>query len=146
MYETKPLLTGTEIKRFSQGYNEENKPEQYINYTGFTGGPSMNSTVNDMLKYIEANITEKDKAVKLTHQYTWGDKKGFALGLNWMINTDKYGERFIFHDGHTSIGFNTLCIFYPKQKTGFIIIVNDIIDQNKLSDLEKSIKADIDRH
>jgi CubicO group peptidase (beta-lactamase class C family) len=146
MYETKSMLTESEMKRLAQGYNDENEPQHYINYTGFTGGPSMNSTINDMLKYIEANISEKDKAIKLTHQLTWGDKNGFALGLSWMMDTNKNGERFIFHDGHTGIGFNTHCIFYPKQKSGFIIIVNDIIDQDKVSEIEKEIKAGLDRH
>ncbi|MBS1738448.1 MAG: beta-lactamase family protein [Bacteroidetes bacterium] len=146
MNDTKSILSVAEMKRIVQGYNDENEPQHYTNYTGFTGGPSMNSTINDMLKFLEANILEKDKAIKLTHQLTWGDKNGFALGLNWMMDTNKNGERFIFHDGHTGIGFNTHCIFYPKQKSGFIIIVNDIIDQDKVSELEKAIKADLDRH
>lgn len=146
MYETKTLLTETEIKRLAEGYNDENQPQGYANYKGFFGGPSMNSTINDMLKFVEANISEKDKAIKLTHQLTWGDKNGFALGLSWMMDTNKNGERFIFHDGHTGIGFNTHCILYPKQKRGFIIIVNDITDQDKVSDIEKAIKTDLDRH
>jgi CubicO group peptidase (beta-lactamase class C family) len=139
MYDTKSILSANEIKRMSQGYNDENEPQQYSNYTGFIGGPSMNSTVDDMLKYIEANILEKDKAIKLTHQLTWGNTNGFAMGLGWMINTDDYNERFIYHDGHTGIGFNTHCIIYPKQQLGFIVIVNDIIDQDRVTKLEKSI-------
>jgi CubicO group peptidase (beta-lactamase class C family) len=145
MYHTKTLLTDSEIKQMAQGYDNHNQPQRYINYQGFTGGPSMNSTISDMLTYIEANIIEKDKAIKLTHQLTWGKENGFALGLGWMMDTYN-GERYTYHDGHTGIGFNTHCIFYPKQKLGFIIIVNDNISQDKVSGVEDAIKADLDRH
>jgi CubicO group peptidase (beta-lactamase class C family) len=141
MFDTKPLLTATDRKRLAQGYNAQNEPQPYVNYAGYTGGPSMNATMDDMLKYIEANITEKDPALKLTHQLTWGDENGFALGLNWMMNTNEERDRYIFHDGHTGSGFNTHCILYPQQQAGFIIIVNDILDQDKVSEVEKAIMA-----
>lgn len=104
----------------------------------------MNSTINDMLICLQANLDEKDSAIKLTHRLTWGDKNGFALGLGWMMNTYN-GERYIYHDGHTGTGFNTHCIFYPEKKTGFIIIVNDNISQDKVRGIEEAIKAEIDR-
>ena len=81
MYHTKTLLTDNEIKQLAQGYDNNNIAQRYINYKGFTGGPSMNSTINDMLIYLQANLDEKDSAVKLTHELTWGGKNGFALGL-----------------------------------------------------------------
>jgi CubicO group peptidase (beta-lactamase class C family) len=143
MYHTKALLTDNEIKQMAQGYDDHNKPQRYINYKGFTGGPSMNSTINDMLIYLQANLEEKDHAVKLTNRRTWGDKNGFGLGLGWMMDI-RNNERYIYHDGHTGTGFNTHCIFYPEQKLGFIIIVNDNISQDKLRDIEDAIKADID--
>lgn len=146
MYNTKTVLTDNDMKRLAQGYNTKNEPQEYVNYTGFTGGPSMNSTINDMLKYLGANIEEKDKALKLTHQLTWGDKHDFAMGLGWMIGSDENGEQFIFHDGHTGVGFNTHCIFYPKEQLGFIIIVNDLTSQDKVTELEKRIKQAISKY
>jgi hypothetical protein len=99
-----------------------------------------------MLTFLEANLAEKDKAIKLTHQRTWGNSKGFAIGLGWMMNQTDTGERYIYHDGQTGIGFNTHCIFYPESKIGIIIIVNDIIDQDKVSGLERNIKLALDSH
>lgn len=145
MYHTKTLLTDNEMKQMAQGYDDHNIPQRYINYKGFTGGPSMNSTINDMLIYLQANINESDSAIKLTHQITWENKDGFALGLGWMMGIFN-GEKYIFHDGHTGTGFNTHCIFYPRQKTGFIIIVNDNINQDKVSEIQTSIKAELDKH
>jgi CubicO group peptidase (beta-lactamase class C family) len=145
MYHTKMLLTNDEIKQLAQGYDNHNIAQRYMNYIGFTGGPSMNSTIDDMLIYLQANLDEKDRAVKLTHELTWGDKNGFALGLGWMMDTYN-GERYIYHDGHTGIGFNTHCIFYPRQQIGFIIIVNDNISQDKVSAIEDAIKEELDKH
>lgn len=145
MYDTKPFLSPNEIKTAVQGYNNRGKPQQFLNLKGFYLGPTMNSTINDMLKYIEANLFEKDKAIKLTHQLTWGKKDGFGLGLGWMLNNESNGERYIYHDGNTKIGYNTLCIFYPGEDLGFIIIVNDTISQDKVGELENNIKKVLDK-
>ena len=139
MYDTKMILTDQELKHFAPGYNDENQPQRYVNYTGYTGGPSMNSTLDDMVKFLEANVNEENKAIALTHRPTWGKPDGFAIGLGWMMNTVSNGQRFIYHDGHTGIGFNTHCIFYPQNKLGIVIIVNDVIDQERVRDLERSI-------
>jgi CubicO group peptidase (beta-lactamase class C family) len=145
MYHTKTLLTNDEIKQLAQGYDDHNTAQRYVNYKGFTGGPSMNSTISDMLIYLQANIEEKDSAIKLSHQITWGNKNGFALGLGWMMDASE-GEKYIFHEGHTGIGFNTHCIFYPEQKIGLIIIVNDNASQDNVSKMGDAIKAALDKH
>jgi hypothetical protein len=49
------------------------------------------------------------------------------------------GVKDFYHDGHTGIGFNTLCEFYPSEQLGFMIVVNDNIGQDKVSDLETAI-------
>src|ERR1700722_7462880 len=144
MYDTKTIISAEEIKRFAQGYDNKNQPQPYFNFKGFADAPSMNSTINDMLKYIEANLSEKDKAIKLTHQLTWGKKDGFGLGLAWMIDTDN-GVKYIYHSGSTRIGFNTLCLFYPGKDYGVIIIVNDNISEQKVGDIENKITAELEK-
>ncbi len=138
MYDTRTVLSKEDMKRLAQGYDSKNQPQQYANFKSYTGGPSMNSTVNDMLKYIQANLSEKDKAIWLTHQLTWGKKDGSGLGLGWMMDTEN-GIRYIYHDGNTKIGFNTLCLFYPDKGLGYIIIVNDNISQRRVGDIENNI-------
>jgi CubicO group peptidase (beta-lactamase class C family) len=104
----------------------------------------MNSTINDMLKYIEANLSMKDKAIRLTHQLTFGMEKGFGMGLGWMMDNDSNGKRFIYHDGNTKLGYNTLCTLYPGEDLGFIIIVNDTVSQDKVGEIENNIKRALD--
>lgn len=144
MHDTKPELSATEIKRVVQGFDNKSQPQQFFNLKGFFIGPTMNSTINNMLKYIAANLSEEDKAIKLTHQLTWGRQDGFGLGLEWMMDDDSKGKRYIYHDGNTKIGYNTLCILYPGDHLGFIIIVNDTIGQDKIRELENHIKNELD--
>lgn len=153
MYDTRTSMPADQLKRFMQGYGENGKPViwfdkndtsgQPVNTNLFyTGGPSMNSTMVDMVKYLKANIEEKDPAIRLAHQPTRIEPDGSGIGLNWMFD-QKNGERYYYHSGHTKLGFNTLCIFYPKQQLGFMIVVNDNISQDKVSALEEKIKDNL---
>jgi CubicO group peptidase (beta-lactamase class C family) len=153
MYDTRTRIPVNQLNRFMHGYGQNGELVQWfdpndlsqpdINTTLFYGGgPSMNSTMSDMLKYLEANLEEKDPAIQLSHQLTWGDPKGFGLGLNWMFDQEN-SKRYCFHGGHAGIGFNTLIIFYPKERLGFMIIVNENISQDKVSELEHTIKEGV---
>jgi CubicO group peptidase (beta-lactamase class C family) len=105
LYDTRTQVPEDQFGRFIQGYDKDGQPQQYVNTKMFFGGPSMNSTINDMLGYLKANIEEKDPAIRLTHQLTWGSNpKDFAIGLNWMFDLED-GEKDYYHDGHTGIGF-----------------------------------------
>ncbi len=145
MFGTKPFLSTEEIKNAVQGYDNNSKPQQFSNLKGFYFGPTMNSTINDMVKYIQANLEEKDKAIRLTHQLTYGKENGFGLGLGWMMDICSNGERYFYHDGNTKIGYNTLCTLYPIESLGFIIIANDTISQDKVGELENTIKKVLDK-
>ena len=145
MYNTKPFLSPGEIGNAVQGYDNNSKPQPFLNLKGFYFGPTMNSTINDMLKYIEANLSEKDQAIRLTHQLTYGNNNGFAMGLGWMMDSNGKGERYFYHSGNTKIGYNTLCTFYPEDGLGFIIIVNDTISQDKVGEMENNMKKALDK-
>jgi CubicO group peptidase (beta-lactamase class C family) len=138
MSKTKPLLTAAELQQAAQGHDRNNKPVPYINLEGYFIGPSLNSTLSDMVNYLEAQLAEKDAAINLTHQRTFGKPDGFSLGLSWMMNTEN-GQIYIYHDGNTKIGFNTLCTIYPKDKLGIVIIVNDVASQDKVGKMENAI-------
>jgi hypothetical protein len=57
-----------------------------------------------------------------------------------MINRDERGALYFYHDGHTKIGYNTLCVLYPTDDYGIIIIVNDTVDQHKVGEIENAIR------
>jgi CubicO group peptidase (beta-lactamase class C family) len=150
MYDTRTRIPVVQLSRFIQGYDGNGDAIKWVDLKTNTspdintnlfypGGPSMNSTMNDMMKYLQAQLTERDPAVKLSHQLVWGNNpKDFAIGLNWMYDLED-GVKDYYHSGHTGIGFNTVCEFYPTEQLGFMIVVNDIISQDKVSQLENEI-------
>ncbi len=67
------------------------------------------------------------------------------MGLGWMMDNSATGTRYIYHDGNTKIGYNTLLTLYPAERLGIIIIVNDTINQSKVGELENNLKRALDK-
>ncbi len=140
MYNTSSEFSAPNLNKFPQGYNGQRHAMPILELSQFITAPSVNSTVHDMLKYIQANLSEKDPAIKLTHHVTFDDGNGTTIGLNWMMGKDDDGSKNIFHLGQTSAGFTSLAVFYPDEQTGYIIFVNEMISQSRLFDLEHEIR------
>lgn len=145
MRDTRTALSGPDTSRVSTGYFR-GKPENFVNLRGFFVGPTVFSTTNDMLKYMEANLSERNRAIKLTHQITWTANDGFSMGLGWMIGGNNNTGRYIYHDGNTRLGFNSLCIFYPDDNMGIVILVNETNSLDKIGDLANEIRFKWRRH
>ncbi|NML38167.1 beta-lactamase family protein [Chitinophaga sp. G-6-1-13] len=140
MSHTTPILTQAELSHAAQGYNRQGNQVTYINLEGYFIGPTMNATISDMVSYLQAQLAEKNKAVKLSHQITFHKTTdGFGLGLGWMTNLEN-GQRYFYHDGNTKLGFNTLCTLYPDQQLGIVLIANDVAGQERLGQLENNIR------
>jgi hypothetical protein len=56
------------------------------------------------------------------------------------MSGENEGKRFFYHSGRTGIGFSTLCSVYPAEDIGIMILVNDTINQDNVSNLSNSIK------
>jgi CubicO group peptidase (beta-lactamase class C family) len=84
-----------------------------------------------MIKYLDYNINEKTKAIKLSHQLTRGSDAN-GSGLNWGITKTQSGYKKYQHDGGTG-GFRTIIVVMPEVKMGYIILTNSEIDIGNLS-------------
>jgi hypothetical protein len=62
------------------------------------------------------------------------------MGLGWMIGSKGNRDQYIYHDGNTRVGFNSICIFYPKDNLGIIIMANETNSLSKIGDLANEIK------
>ncbi len=151
LYDTRTKIPVNQLNRFIQGYKDASRPVQWYDLTNkktneintnlfYPGGPSMNSTMADMLKYVIANVEETDPAIRLSHKETYHQTDSTGVGLSWMIGNDN-GKRFLYHSGRTGIGFSTLCIAYPEDKMGIMILVNDNLSQDNISILSDKIKV-----
>jgi CubicO group peptidase (beta-lactamase class C family) len=138
MFDTKRVLSAAEQRRFATSY-ETGQGQAHPNYTGYWGGTTLNATLTDLLKYVRANLAEREPAVRLAHQPTTSLPPNYQVGLCWRLNTDPEGNRRIFHSGH-SIGYNTHVVLYPGQDMGMVLLVNEVISQDRLAELAQLLK------
>ncbi|MBD2720839.1 serine hydrolase domain-containing protein [Hymenobacter armeniacus] len=142
MPDTKRVLTAKEQARFATGYAQPNRPQPHPTYTGYWAGPNLSSTPADLLKYLRANLAERDPAVRLAHQLTYRTAPGAGIGLGWMLDTDADGWARIYHNGQ-SPGYNTRLAFYPGQDVGFVILVNENLNQGRVTEMEELLKQQL---
>ena len=142
MKDTKRVLSAEEQQRYAIGYKSAQLPQAHANYTGYWGGPNLSSTAADLMKYLRANLAEREPAVRLAHQRTRGTAPEFGLGLGWMLDADTDGNRRIYHDG-SSTGYNTRFVLYPGQDLGIVILVNENISQGRLTEMEQLLKQEL---
>lgn len=138
LYHITPVLDKKQMKLAAQGYTKEGRRQSYVNLEGYYIGPSINATMHDLLGYVKAQLEERDPAIRLSHQLTWTGQNGFAVGLNWMFNTEN-ATPYLYHDGNTKLGFNSLCTIYPTQNLGIFIIANDVYSQERIGQMENTI-------
>ncbi|WP_080054607.1 serine hydrolase domain-containing protein [Spirosoma aerolatum] len=122
MRDTKITLTPSAQTRMAKGYDCEgilmpDSPDE------LQAAGALKSTVVDMLKYIQWNISEKSLTAKLTHQPTWTNGSQYASGLNWQM-LQSAGNRVIWQDGNIP-GFSSLCVNYPEQNLGIVVFANE---------------------
>lgn len=140
MTDTKKILWQTEIRRFVTGYDERGFTVPYFVQNTAALGPELASTIQDMLKYISYNVQEKNEVLKLSHQKTLTLINDYGLGLCWMMNKNWQGENYLFHNGQ-GWGCLSTCTFYPKRSTGFIILVNEKVSQERVGALERNLSS-----
>ena len=82
------------------------------------------STAHDMLNYLEAQLTDKNKAFALSHQPTFKVNASLSIGLGWHIyyppgNTDGID----WHNGGTG-GFTSFAGFDENRQTAIVVMAN----------------------
>jgi CubicO group peptidase (beta-lactamase class C family) len=137
--DTKRVLSAAEQARYALGYETPAHGQAYLSYTGYWGGTTLSSTPADLLRYAQANLAERDPAVRLAHQPTTTLPEGYAVGLAWRLDTDSAGQPRLYHSGHFP-GYNTWLACYPGQDMAVVLLVNDNISQDRLTELGQQLK------
>lgn len=131
MPDTKFTLADSELKRFAVPYNKYGLPVSHWDANAFAAAGGIRSTLNDLLSYLDYQLSEKNGAVRLTHELTTGFE-GNGTGLNWSISTTASGRRLYQHNGATG-GFRTIIVFLPEIRTGFVLLTNSEISIGNFS-------------
>ena len=118
-------LSPADSKNFSQGYNEKGEAATAWDLNTLAGAGGIRSTVNDLVKYINANINtapaKLQKAIDLTHQVTF-EKGQNIVGLGWHMTKAKK-RAILQHAGGTG-GFRSFVGFDKENKTGVVVLSN----------------------
>lgn len=139
MNNTFMTVPGSKRQQLLQGYNDKGTPMPYIPEDAQAAG-GMHSSIEDLTRYMQYHLEEKDPAVKMTHQPAWGDANVFALGMNWFINKTGDGKLTI-HDDGTTLAFTTYFMMYPELKFGVVLATNmySQTSNNELGNLAEQI-------
>ncbi|MBN1339022.1 MAG: serine hydrolase [Bacteroidales bacterium] len=140
--------TTTSNKGFSPGMNvalphHEGKPMDFIRYDNAGPAASINSSVNDLLKWIQLMLGKgafHDKKIFSAAQYYTltsmqmplnggrGETKNathfFGYGLGWFLSDDA-GRKVIEHGGGLP-GFHSKVVFVPEDSLGFVILASEL--------------------
>lgn len=124
MESTSELLSPQEKTHFVKVYNEDGNETPAWDFDALQACGSLRSTLNDLLKYAEANLkpaqNQVGKAIQLTHQITFS--KNQKLGLGWhIIKVDDI--EYYFHNGGTG-GSRSFLAFNPEKKVAVVILSN----------------------
>ena len=128
MNNTSLYLTEDQKLNFATGYNGSNKimPSFTANDI-FQGCGMIKSSLNDMFKYLEANMglvySPLENAMELTHQKVMHQGSMGDQGLAWLILELSDGQKIIYSAGNT-IGQSAYLAFNKKESTGAIILLN----------------------
>ena len=124
----------------AKGYDGKGRLMPIIDWEDLQVAASIASSTSDMLKYMAFQLDEKNDAVKLSHQPTFGKLEDGAIALNWKIRKIDKGRRSISHTGG-SLGYSSYIVFYPDLNSGIVLLSNEADQgtQNELIALSEKI-------
>jgi CubicO group peptidase (beta-lactamase class C family) len=129
MNDTRITLNENQLQRLALGYNAALQPEKNWDLPTLAGAGALRSTVDDMLKFVQANLandeTPLSKAMQLSHEKRHTMPDGLAIALGWHIAKD---QQTIWHNGMTG-GYSSWVSFVPSHNVGVIILSNTATQQ-----------------
>jgi len=135
MTSTSIALSEAQKKRLAPGYNAALKPVKNWDFGVLAGCGAVRSTVNDMLKFVAANLELTDTPLKAAMRRMRSVKKetdmpGVEIGMAWHTFT-KFDTLIWWHNGGT-YGYRSFVGFNPAKKEGVVILCNTFLDNDDL--------------
>jgi D-alanyl-D-alanine-carboxypeptidase/D-alanyl-D-alanine-endopeptidase len=123
--------------------------------SAFGAAAGLKSDVRDLLKYTAWEVTERDEAVRISHQPTatippkvTGLKWPYHSALNWQELEASDGgvrRRVIWQSGGLD-GYHSYCILEPEEAFSLVVLFNETDDQigSAQNEMVKAILTGID--
>ena len=106
------------------GYNSKGNPMPPIAIATVAASGGLEYSAADLVKYLQYQLREPDKAVALTHQPTWGQLADEAIGFNWNLDQTVDSQRRLQHSGG-AFGYASYCELYPARNFGIVLLANE---------------------
>jgi len=124
-------LTPAMRAHLATGYNPALLPVPNWDLPTLAGAGAIRSTVNDMLKFVAANLGLKKSPLSAAMQMAQQSRRetGIAdleIGLNWHI-LKKFDTVIVWHNGGTG-GYHSWAGFDQKQRKGVVVLSNSTND------------------
>ena len=129
MEDTSIKLNASQRQRLAPPYNAKLEPDHNWDLPTLAGAGAIRSTVDDMLKFLQANLAEDDapltKTLQLARTKKHTMKDGLAIGLGWHLARD--GVTW-WHNGQTG-GYASWMSVTPKLGIGVVVLSNTATDK-----------------
>ena len=131
MSDTKINLTPEMQARLATGHNQTLKPVGNWDLPTLAGAGALRSTVNDMLKFVAANLGLKKSPLlaameKAQQSQRETGQADLSIGLNWHI-LKKFDSEMIWHNGGTG-GYHSFIGLDKKNRKGVVVLSNSAND------------------
>ena len=124
MKDTRITLNQMQKKRLAPPYDMALKPSLNWDIPALAGAGAIRSTVNDMIKFIKANLKQDDKpltsALRLSHEKRYTMEGGLSMGLGWHVARD---GKTLWHNGGTG-GYHAWLAISPDHAVGVVVLAN----------------------
>jgi len=134
MKDTSIMLSTEAKKKLATGHSKLGKAVSNWDLPTLAGAGALRSSVNDMLKFVSANLkldnAKLKEAMALTHSARRDVGAGTKIGLGWHIYT-RYGTEIIWHNGGTG-GYRSFIGFDRKNQRGVVVITNSENDSDDI--------------
>lgn len=117
--------TRTQSDYLALGYNENGDSTPAWELGSFAAAGGIHSSAEDMLHYLDMQLSETDSAIKLSHQPTFVGRQSLAFA--WFIKRTNYGNTLYWHNGAT-YGFRSFCGFLNEKNCSVVVLSNSARD------------------
>lgn len=111
------------MDRMVQGQQANGDPAANWEFDVLAGAGAVCSTVNDMMKFAKAVISQNDEALNMLNTPTIAINDKMSVGLGWHIIHSKNGNLVLWHNGATA-GYVSSMIVDVKTKRSIVILTN----------------------
>jgi serine-type D-Ala-D-Ala carboxypeptidase/endopeptidase len=113
--------------RLATGHSEGGRPVPNWDIITFAGAGGLRSTVNDLLKFVSANMGITQSPLSSAFELAQRPLRGAGgpnvrIGLCWHITT-RHGSEIVWHNGATG-GYHSFIGFERKTGRGIVVLAN----------------------